>query len=423
MSDDPPPAEIWGGIECTLNRVVDRFHDQWTRSTHVDRLESDLDAFASLGLTALRYPVLWERVESFRGVHDFTEPDRAMRHLRGGAMRPILGLLHHGSGPRWTSLEDPEMPEEFARFAGAVARRYPDVLDFTPINEPLTTARFSGLYGHWYPHQRDDRSFVRMVLSQARVTVLAMRAIRAVTPGARLIQTEDLGRASGTRAVQRQVRFENARRWLSFDLLCGRVGPRHPMYRYLVGRGGADPAELDWLRRNTCPPDVVGINHYPRSNRWLDHRLENFDDSARWGNPDIPYVDVAMSDFQLPAPPSLGSLIEEAWQRYGIPLALTEVHVHGEPAECVAWWTQAVRAADEAIERGADVRAVTSWSLLGSFDWDTLCTSPHDAVTYERGAFDVSSGIRIETPLAAAVRQSARSRLVSPAKQTAFGAA
>ena len=300
---------------------------------------------------------------------------------------------------------------------------HPDVLDYTPINEPLTTARFSGLYGHWYPHRRDDRSFVRMVLTQARATVLAMRAIREVTPAARLIQTEDLGRASGTRPVQRQVRFENLRRWLSFDLLCGRVDSRHRLYAYLVGRGGADPAELDWLRRNTCPPDVVGINHYPRSNRWLDHRLENFDHSARWGNPDIPYVDVAMSDFQLPAPPSIGSLIQEAWDRYGIPVALTEVHVHGEATARETWWSHAVHAARKAVEQGADVRAVTSWSLLGSFDWDTLCTTPGSLVTYEPGAFDVSGGVRVETPLAGAVRESASTAFATSGGRRASGAA
>ena len=145
-------------------------------------------------------------------------------------MRPIVGLLHHGSGPPTTDLTDPQFPEKFADFATAVAGRYPWVDSYTPVNEPLTTARFSGLYGHWYPHARDDRSFVAMLLAQVRGTVLAMRAIREVNPAAQLIQTEDLGRATGTARLQRQVTFENRRRWLSFDLLCGRVVPGHPLY-------------------------------------------------------------------------------------------------------------------------------------------------------------------------------------------------
>ena len=66
-----------------------------------------------------------------------------------------------------------------ATFAEAVARRYPWVLDFTPVNEPLTTARFGALYGHWYPHARDARSFARALMVQTWATVKAMRAIRA----------------------------------------------------------------------------------------------------------------------------------------------------------------------------------------------------------------------------------------------------
>ena len=56
-----PILEMWGGHECTVNRVGETYHDQTLRSGHQHRLD-DLDLFASLGLKALRYPVLWERV-------------------------------------------------------------------------------------------------------------------------------------------------------------------------------------------------------------------------------------------------------------------------------------------------------------------------------------------------------------------------
>ena len=54
-------------------------------------------------------------------------------------------------GPAYTSLADPEFPEKLAEYAGAVAKRYPWIGHYTPVNEPLTTARFSGWYGLWYP--------------------------------------------------------------------------------------------------------------------------------------------------------------------------------------------------------------------------------------------------------------------------------
>ena len=50
--------------------------------------------------------------------------------------------------------------------AGAAAERYPWIEDWTPVNEPLTTARFSALYGHWYPHAQDEHAFWLALLNQ-----------------------------------------------------------------------------------------------------------------------------------------------------------------------------------------------------------------------------------------------------------------
>src|SRR4051794_34593390 len=56
-----PLPEVWGGIECTVNRVGDLYFDQLERNGHAQRIE-DLELFATLGLRTLRYPMLWERI-------------------------------------------------------------------------------------------------------------------------------------------------------------------------------------------------------------------------------------------------------------------------------------------------------------------------------------------------------------------------
>jgi dTDP-4-dehydrorhamnose reductase len=137
--------ELWGGVECTVNRVGDRCFDALKRDGHDRRIE-DLDLFADLGLSALRYPVLWERTAP-NGLDraDWRWADARLGRIRSLGMEPLVGLLHHGSGPETTRLLDPLFPEQFAAYAGAVARRYPWVTRYLPVNEPLTTARFSGL--------------------------------------------------------------------------------------------------------------------------------------------------------------------------------------------------------------------------------------------------------------------------------------
>ena len=228
MSTISETLELWGGPECTIVRIGDQFRNELEETGHLGRIE-DLDSIAEVGIRTLRYPVLWETTSP----HDPDEcdwrwSDERLARLKELDMQPVAGLVHHGSGPRYTDLLDRRFPTLLARHAERVARRYPSIEMFTPVNEPLTTARFSGLYGHWYPHGRDQATFLRALVTECTAVVLAMRAIRTVRPDAKLVQTEDLGKAFGTPLLSYQAELENERRWLSLDLLCGRVDPHHP---------------------------------------------------------------------------------------------------------------------------------------------------------------------------------------------------
>ena len=388
--------ELWGGHECTVNRVGDRFFDQTLRSGHQTRL-SDLDLFAGLGVKALRYPVLWERVapeapERF----DWTWTDERLGRLRQLGVRPIAGLVHHGSGPAYTNLMDPGFPEGLARFAGAVSERYPWINDWTPVNEPLTTARFSALYGLWHPHLLDEASFYEVLLNEIDGVRLAMAAIRQVNPSARLIQTEDLGRTYSTRAVAHQATFDNDRRWLSWDLLCGLVRPGHAMWGRLI-RFGLQ-ARLEAIAEAPCPPDVVGVNHYLTSDRFLDHRTERYPPERRGGNQFMSFADVEAVRVVQPAPDGLEGVLREAWERYRLPLAVTECHNGCTREEQLRWLQEAWDTAARLRQGGIPVEAVTAWSLLGSHDWTSLLTRQDDE--YEPGVFDLRGGSPRPTALA-----------------------
>ncbi len=377
--------EVWAGVECTVNRVGDRYFDQLERNGHASRPQ-DLDLFAQLGVRAIRYPVLWERVapEGLSGA-DWLWTDDRLNRLRALGIRPIAGLVHHGSGPHYTSLVDPNFATGLAEFARAVADRYPWVTDYTPVNEPLTTARFSGLYGHWYPHGRDGQTFARTLLVQCRATVLAMRAVREVNPAARLIQTEDLGKTHSTPKLAYQADFENERRWASFDLLCGKLTRDRPMWKYLRSHGISE-TELNWFLQNPCPPDLLGLNHYLTSERFLDEHLEHYPIGSHGGNGRHCYADVEAARCHRGAD-GPKQLIKEAWERYKLPIAVTEVHAGCSREEQLRWLKEIWDAARQLRSEGADVRAVTAWALLGSYDWNTLVTRADGY--YESGVFDV----------------------------------
>jgi dTDP-4-dehydrorhamnose reductase len=380
------PLELWGGVECTVNRIGNRWFDQLEWSGH-DRRPDDVTRFAAIGVRTLRYPALWERLapDSPEAI-DWRWTDERFALLRDLGIRPIVGLLHHGSGPRYTSLLDAQFPEKLARFAAAVARRYPWIEDFTPVNEPLTTARFSALYGHWYPHQRSDRAFVRALLNQIHGVVTAMRAVRQITPSARLVQTEDCGRAYGTRVTRHQVAHERHRRWLTWDLLSARVDDRHPLHAFLTGAGMTADDERRLIDAE-CAPQVVGLNYYLTSDRYLDHRLASYPAATHGSNGSLRYADVDAVRVRAQGIAGHEANLMDAWRRYRLPVALTEVHLGCTRDEQMRWLVEAWHGAHAARRRGADVRAVTAWALLGSHNWDSLVT--RDAGHYEPGAFDI----------------------------------
>ncbi|HVH47136.1 MAG TPA: sugar nucleotide-binding protein [Labilithrix sp.] len=349
----------------------------------------------------MRLPVLWERTAPEGGAASWSFSDERLARLRELGIRPIIGLVHHGSGPPHTSLLEDSFVSGLASFARLVAERYPWVTDYTPVNEPLTTARFSALYGHWYPHARDAASFLRALLVQCRATRAAMRAIRQVVPGARLVQTEDLGTIHSTRELEYQARFENERRFLSLDLLSGTIGAEHPIFGWLVGSGLGERDLADFATE-PCPPDIIGLNHYVTSDRFLDHRIADYPPHVRGGNGIAEYADVEAVRTREAGFTGHGALLVLLWKRYRIPLAITEAHLGCAPEEQIRFLGEAWDGAKHARARGADVRAVTVWSIFGACDWDSLLTNPRGH--YEPGAFDVRGDVIRPTAIADVAR-------------------
>lgn len=398
MTTQTNQIELWGGIECTVSRIGEEYRDQCAETGYE---EADIERIAALGIKTLRFPVLLEKIapRDFDDA-DWSWHDRQLALLQKLGIRVIATLCHHGSGPSYTSLVDPKFPELLARHAARVAERYPWIEDYTPVNEPLTTARFSCLYGHWYPHATSNAQFLQALVAQCRAVVLSMQAIRRIRPCARLVQTEDLGRVFSTPQLADQAAYENHRRWLSFDLLCGRVNARHPMMRDFRS-ARIEAAQLRFFRENPCKPDIIGINHYLTSDRFLDHRLQLYPAHHHGGNGRQLYADVEAVRCEIAQRHAgVAARLREAWRRYKLPVAVTEVH-HGCTRDEQLRWLAEVWAAAHAVKsEGADIRAVTIWALLGIMDWNTLLTQRNGF--YEPGAFDKRSNPPRPTALAKA---------------------
>src|SRR5206468_10484239 len=122
-------------------------------------------------------------------------------------------------------------------YAGAFARRYPEIHYWTPVNEIQVCAMFSAMFGWWNERGTTDKTFVRAVLNLCRANVLAMQAILKFVPDAVFIQSESSEYVHPSQPeLMSQAHFLNERRFLPLDLTHGHC-VCSPVYRYLIANG------------------------------------------------------------------------------------------------------------------------------------------------------------------------------------------
>ena len=132
------------------------------------------------------------------------------------------------------------------------------------------------------------------------------------------------------------------------------MGPGHPLRDWLL-KAGATDGDLAWFREHPCPPDLLGFNHYVTSERFLDHRIELYPQRCHGGNGRQAYADIEA--VRICEPAGLGRLLREAWERYRIPIALTEVQVAGMREDQLAWFREAWETAVALRLEGVDAQA------------------------------------------------------------------
>jgi dTDP-4-dehydrorhamnose reductase len=145
----------------------------------------------------------------------------------------------------------------------------------------------------------------------------------------------------------------------------------------------------------------VGVNYYVTSDRYLDHRLQLYPQDQR--SAEGPFIDTEAVRAHPEGIAGADSVLMEAWKRYRIPVAITEVHLGSTTDEQIRWFAESWEGAMRARSLGAECVAATAWALLGSFFWNELVT--YENGHYEPGVFDVRSGAPEPTELADVLRQ------------------
>ena len=163
-------------------------------------------------------------------------------------------------------------------------------------------------------------------MGECRAIREASRLIHRLDGSIRILVNEDACETYGTAEVDDVVRFYNLRRWLTFDLVTGRVDRHHPMWDHLAVAPDLVGA-LEEMAADPEYPDLLGLDHYITSDRFLDHRIEAYPADFERSHANARFVDVEVA--RVPGlrgrwllaepPPGLGPLSAAARADRGPP--------------------------------------------------------------------------------------------------------
>jgi beta-glucosidase/6-phospho-beta-glucosidase/beta-galactosidase len=357
-----PEDFIWAtGIEDTFVPQVRPGHrslDEYQLMGHYEHWREDLTLARELGVKAIRWGVPWYRIEPFQpGVFDWRWTDEVIPYLvQDLGIVPVVDLVHYGC-PFWLRREfaSTDYPTAVATYAGAFADRYKGLVRwYTPLNEPIVTALYCGQRGLWPPYLRTESGYVNVLLQVVEGIVATAAALRAVDPSIVLVHVEATGLSRTAREDLHAVaREEQLRTFLPYDLLTGRVGPEHPLFAWLV-RSGASPDRLAVLAERPAPFDLMGLNFYPQ---WSTTQLY-IDRRGR-----LAYQPVEQDGA------GFSGLIQDYWERYRVPIMVTETSARGGEEIRARWLEASVTALRGLRQRGVPVIGYTWFPLFTMIDW------------------------------------------------------
>jgi beta-glucosidase/6-phospho-beta-glucosidase/beta-galactosidase len=359
------------GIECSYPTIengrwrMDQLHD----TGHYRYWRRDLELVRELGLRYLRYGPPLHRLWTGSDKYDWTFMDAVADAMRELHIVPIMDLCHFGL-PNWMGdFQNPDFPEQFAKYAAAFARRYPWVELYTPVNEMYVTAKLSALDGVWNEQLRSEHGFVVALKHLTKASILATQAIAREQPAAIFVNSESSEFFQACCPDQKTLEiagFENERRFISLDLLYG-VRPSPRIRRYLLEHGMTS-GEFDWfMNQQMTKRCILGIDYYEWNEKLInsDGRAQTLGELFGW------YV-----------------ITKQYYERYQRPLMHTETNCQDAKAG-PAWLWRQWHNVQLMRHSGIPVVGFTWYSLIDQIDWNIGLSRPLGNVN-PVGLFDLN---------------------------------
>lgn len=400
-----PPGFLWG-TATAAHQVEGGQHNDWTRfeeqpgaiatgekSGRADdmwnKFPEDVPRMKALHANAYRLSVEWSRVEPEDGKWDEAAWGRYvewMHLLTRNGITPMVTLLHY-TLPVWMAdrggLTALDFPERFAHFAAeAAARLGSDVHLWCTLNEPNYHVHHAYMAGNYPPQRRSAAEAVKAFAGMLRAHAQASRVIHqhdaAAKTGVAISFThyEPSSRWSVPDWIMTKKRAADDD-WAFYDSIqSGRIRLKLPAaaasttvasnsYLNAANRPvDPSPASIDELLPGLLgSADWFGVNYYDRN---LVRFAPFSPGSLQVTEGPGPAGDLGWEIY----PEGLLAALREAWQRYQLPVYVTE---NGVPDAAgtrrAAFLRGHAYAVSRAIAEGVPVKGYFYWSFVDNFEW------------------------------------------------------
>jgi beta-glucosidase len=374
---DGKGTSIWDEF-CRLPGVIADGSDGEIACDHYNRLESDLDLIAGLGVGAYRFSISWPRIQpAGSGAISALGLDFYSRLVDGLLERGIepFATLYHWDLPATLQREhngwaDRTTAYRFADYAALVAQRLGDrVRSFATHNEPWVTATIGHELGHFAPGVK-SRAIATQVshhcLLSHGLASQALRSVRGDVDVGIVLNLSPVYSATESAADVAQASREDGLlvRWYLDPLLRGEY-PADILDHLAADAPHMQAGDAQLIAQ---PLDFLGVNYYHPVISSAARPFEHARDGAR----------VTDMGWEV-APAGITDLLTRLDREYELPpLFITEngaayrdLVVDGgvKDEDRRAYIDSHIHAIADAIDHGVDVRGYFLWSLLDNFEW------------------------------------------------------
>ena len=371
---ESPFRSFWmAGYECTdqQNAFGNRV-DFINLTGHLQRLDKDYEDLSLFNIKTVREGIRWSFVEKSPYQYDWSTVAAMIEAGKRKGIQQVWDICHFGFADDLTPLH-PMFARRFAALCRAFVTFYRSVqptetLIVTPVNEVSFISWLGGDAQGTSPYCTKQGWEVKYALMKAYIQ--GIKAMKEEDSRIRIMTTEPLvnmvAPINATPKENAFAKMAHNNQFQSVDILAGRACPEL----------GGKPEYLD----------ILGFNFY-YNNQWV----AGTSDFLPW-----------LNDYNDPRWQPLSHLLQQAYERYGRPIVLSETSHPGEDRP--KWIAFIAQQCITVLQKDIPLWGVCWYPIIDRPDWDHL-THWHHSGLWDVNMSEVSAGIpsrQLDLPTATA---------------------